>query len=78
MPNLDALAAKGERTPLIPSFPCVTWPVQSNMVCGSQPKDHGVVANGFFWRDTHEVEMWTAWNDKIQQPQVWDILEKRG
>ncbi len=78
MGNLEAVVGKGERTPLVPSFPCVTWPVQSNMVCGSQPKDHGVVANGFFWRDTHQVEMWTAWNDKIQQPQVWDILEKRG
>ena len=78
MKNLQAIAGNGERIPLIPSFPCVTWPVQSNMVCGSQPKDHGVVANGFFWRDSNEVEMWTAWNEKIQQPQVWDMLEKRG
>ena len=78
MENLQAVAEKGERANLIPSFPCVTWPVQSNMVCGSQPQDHGVVANGFFWRDSQEVEMWTAWNEKIQQPQVWDLLAQRG
>ena len=78
MENLQAVSNQGERTPLIPSFPCVTWPVQSNMVCGSQPKEHGVVANGFFWRDKYEVEMWTAWNEKIQQPQIWDVLEERG
>ncbi len=78
MKNLRALAAKGERTNLIPSFPGVTWPVQSNMVCGSKPHHHGVVANGFFWRDSLEVEMWTAWNEKIQQPQVWDVLAEQG
>ena len=78
MENLRALAGKGEQANLIPSFPCVTWPVQANMLCGSQPQEHGVVANGFFWRDTLEVEMWTAGNDKIQQPQVWDRLAERG
>jgi hypothetical protein len=44
------------------------------MLTGKLPDEHGVVANGFYWRNKHEVEMWTAWNEKIQQPQIWDLL----
>jgi hypothetical protein len=76
MPNLSRLISGGDRTTLVPSFPCVTWPVQANMLTGKLPAQHGVVANGFYWRDKHEVEMWTAWNDKIQQPQIWDLLHQ--
>jgi len=47
------------------------------MLTGKLPREHGVVANGFYWRDKHDVEMWTAWNDKIQQPQIWDLLHQR-
>lgn len=77
MPQLAALVAGGDRTTLVPSFPCVTWPVQANMLTGKLPAEHGVVANGFYWRDKHEVEMWTAWNEKIQQPQIWDLLHQQ-
>src|SRR5688572_33494172 len=74
MPNLSRLTAGGDRAAITPTFPCVTWPVQANMLTGKLPREHGVVANGFYWRDKQEVEMWTAWNDKIQQPQIWDLL----
>ena len=78
MPNLQKIAKSGSQATLVPSFPCVTWPVQCNMLCGCLPDEHGVVANGFYWRDSHRVEMWTAWNKIIQQPQIWDILGKLG
>ncbi len=42
------------------------------------PNEHGVVANGFFWREDKKVEMWTAWNEVIQQPQIWDLLNEKG
>ena len=76
MPRLSALMAAGGQATLSPSFPAVTWPVQANMLTGKTPAEHGVVANGFYWRDKQEVEMWTAWNDKIQAPQIWDLLHE--
>jgi predicted AlkP superfamily pyrophosphatase or phosphodiesterase len=76
MPNLSRLVVAGDRATLVPSFPAVTWTVQANMLTGKLPAQHGVIANGFYWRDTHQVEMWTAWNDKIQQPQIWDLLHQ--
>lgn len=74
MPNLRALMSGGDDAPLAPSFPAVTCPVQANMTTGKLPHEHGVIANGFYWRDRHEVEMWTGWNDCILAPQIWDIL----
>jgi len=76
MPALAALATAGEQTALVPSFPAVTCPVQANMTTGTTPREHGVIANGFYWREKNEVEMWTAWNECIQQPQIWDTLHQ--
>jgi predicted AlkP superfamily pyrophosphatase or phosphodiesterase len=78
MPKLTALMAAGDRAALTASFPCVTWPVQTNMLTGQLPATHGVIANGFFWRDQQQVEMWTAWNDKIAVPQIWDRLHQQS
>jgi predicted AlkP superfamily pyrophosphatase or phosphodiesterase len=74
MPKLRELTRAGEQAILTPSFPAVTCPVQANMTTGKLPDQHGVIANGFYWRDKQQVEMWTAWNDCILAPQIWDIL----
>jgi predicted AlkP superfamily pyrophosphatase or phosphodiesterase len=74
MPRLSRLIEQGEQATLTPSFPAVTCPVQANLTTGTTPAEHGVVANGFYWREKHEVEMWTAWNEVIGRPQIWDIL----
>ena len=77
MPRLSALVGDGDQASLTPSFPCVTWPVQANMLTGRLPAEHGVIANGFYWRDERRVEMWTAWNEKIAVPQIWDRLHQQ-
>lgn len=77
MPKLSSLMSSGDKSSLTSSFPCVTWPVQANMLTGRLPVDHGVIANGFYWRSEKKVEMWTAWNDKIAAPQIWDTLHER-
>ncbi len=74
MPHLRELTAGGEIADLVPGFPCVTCPVQAGMTTGKHPNAHGVVANGFYWRDRREVEMWTSPNDCIEKPQIWDLL----
>lgn len=76
MPRLSGLAAAGGSKPQRPSFPCVTWPVQANLATGVGPEQHGVVANGLFHRETGDVEMWTAWNECVQAPQIWDRLHE--
>lgn len=77
MPQLTQLMQGGDHASLVPSCPAVTWPVQANMLTGQLPSSHGVIANGFYWRDSHNVEMWTATNDKILVPQIWDVLHRQ-
>jgi hypothetical protein len=78
MPNLKSLSESGSASTVQHAFPCVTWPSQANLLTGKPAAQHGVVANGFFWREDRRVEMWTAWNEVIQQPQLWDTLKDRG
>lgn len=78
MPRLRSLVAGGDRAELAASFPAVTCSVQANMTTGLPPSEHGVIANGFFWRDRGEVEMWTSPNDCIARPQLWDILHEQA
>ena len=76
MPRLSAVAAAGITAPIAHTFPCVTCPSQATLTTGVGPDRHGVVANGFFWRDRGEVEMWTAWNSAVQSPQIWTKLRQ--
>jgi predicted AlkP superfamily pyrophosphatase or phosphodiesterase len=77
MPALSRVMASGDCSALVPSFPCLTWPVQANMLTGVRPAEHGVIANGFYWRNEHRVEMWTAGNERIEAPQIWDRLHEQ-
>ena len=76
MPNLQSLMGQSN-TPstLVHSFPAVTWSSQATMLTGKAADQHGAVGNGFYWRDKQKVEMWTAWNEVIHQPQLWDELK---
>jgi predicted AlkP superfamily pyrophosphatase or phosphodiesterase len=78
MPKLQKLVAGGTRSALSNNFPAVTWPAQANMLTGKLPDNHGVIANGFYWREEQKVEMWTAWNKTIQSPQIWDLLHQKS
>ena len=76
MPRLSALVGQGDCAELVPSFPGVTCTVQANMTTGLTPNEHGVVANGFFFRDSNRVEMWTSPNSCIERPQLWDLMHE--
>ena len=78
MPRLRELTAGGEIADLSPSFPCVTCCVQANMTTGCLPREHGVVANGFYWRERRQVEMWTSPSDCIERPQNSGDLPLEG
>ena len=78
MKALRSLLAGGEIAEMVPGFPSVTCPVQAAMTTGATPREHGIVANGLYRRDRREVRMWTAPNDCIQRPQIWDLLHQHA
>ena len=76
-PTLYAWASSGALAELVPTFPCVTSCVQATTWTGIGPGAHGVIANGFFYRDRREVEFWVGRNNVIAGEQIWDAIRRR-
>jgi predicted AlkP superfamily pyrophosphatase or phosphodiesterase len=57
-PRLRRLAEEGSVAPLEAAFPAVTCTAQASLLTGLTPKDHGIVGNGWFFRDTQEPRFW--------------------
>ncbi|MHC4091253.1 MAG: alkaline phosphatase family protein, partial [Planctomycetota bacterium] len=76
-PTLQKWADSGAAAPLTPTFPCVTSPVQASILAGTPPDRHGVIANGFYYRDRSQVEFWVAQNSVIAGDQIWDALRRQ-
>ncbi|OOK77859.1 type I phosphodiesterase / nucleotide pyrophosphatase family protein [Mycobacterium kansasii] len=77
MPNLSALAASGAMRQLVPVFPAVTCSVQSSMVTGLKPNQHGIVGNGWYFRDLGEVLLWRQSNKLVAGEKVWETAAGR-
>jgi predicted AlkP superfamily pyrophosphatase or phosphodiesterase len=76
-PNLRALAQGGGMRPLATVTPAVTTTVQSTFVTGELPRGHGIVGNGWYFRDLSEVWLWRQSNRLVQGEKVWDAARRR-
>jgi predicted AlkP superfamily pyrophosphatase or phosphodiesterase len=61
-PRLNALAHAGWQRPLQEALPAVTCTAQASMLTGTLPENHGIVGNGWLYRDTMEVRFWQQSN----------------
>ena len=76
-PHLTAFAAQGTRVPLQTVTPAVTCTVQSTFLTGLMPCGHGIVANGWYFRDMAQVWFWRQSNHLVQGEKVWDAARRR-
>lgn len=76
-PNLLALAREGGVRPLQPVFPAVTCTVQSTFTTGLLPREHGCVANGWYFRDLGEVWLWRQSNRLVAGEKIWEAATRR-
>ena len=65
-PSLKALAHSGWSRSLQETLPAVTCTTQASILTGKPPSEHGIVANGWLFRDTMEVRFWQQSNRLIQ------------
>jgi predicted AlkP superfamily pyrophosphatase or phosphodiesterase len=77
-PNLCRLAEQGAMRPLTTVTPAVTTTVQSTMLTGTLPREHGIVANGWYFRDLSEMMFWCQSNALVHGEKVWDAARKRN
>lgn len=62
VPRLSALAREGFARPMSPVTPAVTCTAQATLLTGLLPRDHGIVGNGWYFRDLAEVLFWRQSN----------------
>ncbi|MBW4677907.1 MAG: alkaline phosphatase family protein [Desmonostoc geniculatum HA4340-LM1] len=74
-PFLSAWATIGQVVPIKTVLPAVTCSVQATYLTGKLPDEHGIVANGWYFRDECEVKFWRQSNKLVQAPKVWDIAK---
>jgi predicted AlkP superfamily pyrophosphatase or phosphodiesterase len=76
-PNLARLAAAGGVCPLATITPAVTCPVQTTLLTGLSPREHGIVANGWYFRDLAEIWLWRQSNHLVAGEPVWEAARRR-
>ncbi len=65
-PRLNALAENGWTRSLQEVLPSVTCTAQATLLTGRLPSGHGVVGNGWYFRETGEIRFWQQSNALIQ------------
>ena len=76
-PNLAGLARQGAMRALHTITPAVTTSVQSTFVTGLLPREHGIVGNGWYFRDLCEIWLWRQSNRLVAGEKVWDAARRR-
>lgn len=76
-PNLRALADAHTKRPLKTVTPAVTCSVQSTFVTGALPREHGIVGNGWYFRDLAQVWLWRQSNRLVHGDKLWDVARRR-
>ncbi len=78
-PRLAALGREGFTAPLGTVLPAVTCPAQATMLTGRPPRDHGIVANGWYDRDLSEVMFWRQSNRLVgcEDEKLWNVGRRR-
>src|SRR5216684_7396718 len=77
-PRLHALAQAGWSRPLNEVIPAVTCSAQASMLTGKLPQAHGIVGNGWLFRDTMEIRFWQQSNRLLQSEPLYATAARRS
>lgn len=76
-PHLSALAKDGSAAPIRAITPAVTCSAQATFLTGLMPRDHGIVGNGWYFRDVAQVMFWKQANQLVAGEKVWETARRR-
>jgi predicted AlkP superfamily pyrophosphatase or phosphodiesterase len=77
-PRLKQLAESGWLRSLQEVVPAVTCTAQASILTGVLPQQHGIVGNGWLFRDTGEVRFWQQSNALIQSELLYVSAERQA
>jgi predicted AlkP superfamily pyrophosphatase or phosphodiesterase len=77
-PRLGELAKASWLRPLREVVPAVTCTAQATFLTGTTPRRHGIVGNGWLFRDTGEVRFWQQSNRLLQAEPLYQSARRRA
>lgn len=76
MPNLGTVADRGFQAELGAVLPAVTCTAQATFLTGTLPREHGIVGNGWYFRDLGEPLFWRQHNALVAGDKLWDVARR--
>src|SRR5690606_16957927 len=76
-PHLRSIAEGGFLAPMETVFPAVTCTVQATWLTGLLPAAHGIVANGWYFRDLEQAWLWRQANRLVQGEKFYSVARAR-
>ncbi|MEX2560342.1 MAG: nucleotide pyrophosphatase/phosphodiesterase family protein [Pirellulales bacterium] len=76
-PNIRRVAEDGFARPMGTVLPAVTCSAQSTMLTGLPPREHGIVGNGWYFRDLAEVLFWRQSNGLVHGERIYQAGKRR-
>jgi predicted AlkP superfamily pyrophosphatase or phosphodiesterase len=77
-PRLQQLAQSGWVRPLREVIPAVTCTAQAAILTGQPTSKHGIVGNGWLFRDTGEVRFWQQSNRLMQAEPIYASAKRQA
>jgi len=75
-PFIKSFMEKGESASIEPVLPAVTCTSQTTYLTGKWPSEHGIVGNGWYFKDECEVKFWRQSNKLTQSDKLWDEMKQ--
>ncbi|HEX2735207.1 MAG TPA: nucleotide pyrophosphatase/phosphodiesterase family protein [Polyangiaceae bacterium] len=76
-PTLSKLAAKHGSSSIKALTPAVTCSMQSTFLTGRLPTEHGIVGNGWYFRELSQIWFWRQSNALVSGEMLWDTAKRR-
>lgn len=71
-PRIKSFSSVGSTATIEAAVPAVTTTAQSTYLTGVYPETHGIVGNGWYFRDECEIKFWRQSNKLVQHRKIWD------
>ena len=75
-PFIKSFLEKGASASIEPVLPAVTCTAQTTYLTGKWPSEHGIVGNGWYFKDECEVKFWRQSNKLTQSDKLWDEMKQ--
>lgn len=76
MPHLTQFSKKSSLRKIRPVFPALTCSAQATYLTGLNPSDHGIVGNGWYYKDVSQVMLWKQSHSLMSGEKLWESARK--